>query len=174
MYVASWQTPLWLCDSESCILSFLLPCHIYSKINSNYAQSFMTYGCCIVSLRLLYYWTFQLFMNACPSNLSVQCLGLGNDCSKNYIIVDGIPTSCIYRNDIEACTYNMNSCIQVNPIWYIWIGLIGSLMYIYLFLMNGIIRKKIRYAKSIPDSNDICESTILSPCGLAQSYREIV
>ena len=101
MYVSSWQTSLWECDSESCILSFLLPCHIYSKVNSNYAYSFMSYGICIVTIRLLYYWTFILYTNACPPNHSEQCLGLGNDCHDYYTTINGLTTACIYRKDIE-------------------------------------------------------------------------
>jgi hypothetical protein len=174
MYISTWQTSLWECDSESCILSFILPCHIYSKINMNYASSFIMYGSFILSIRLFYYWGFILYNNACPTNYSDQCLGLGKECETYYTIIDGTSTACIYRNDINACTYNIKSCIKVHNSWYVWIGIYCSIIYLFLFLMNCAIRKKVRYLKSIQDGNDICESTLLSPCGLAQAYREIV
>jgi hypothetical protein len=174
MYVTTWQTPLWMCDAESCILSFILPCHIYSKINVNYAWSFILYGSCVLSIRFLYYWCFILSTNACPAKYSDQCLGLGNDCSSYYTTINGIPTSCIYRNDIHACTYNIKSCIRVQDGWYVWFGITCCMLYLCIFLMNYTTRKKIQISKFIQDGNDICESTLLSPCGLAQSYREIV
>ena len=81
---------------------------------------------------------------------------------------------CIYRKDIDACTYNIESCIKVNDSMYIWISIGCFIMYLFLFLMNYQTRKLIQIQHSILGSNDICESTILSPCGLAQAYREIV
>jgi hypothetical protein len=174
MYTSTWQTSLWACDSESCILSFILPCHIYSKISNGYASSFIIYGSCVLSVRLFYYWCYVLYNNACPSNYSDQCLGLGNACSSYYTTIDGTPTSCMYRNDISACTYNIKSCIQVHNSWYTWAGISCSIIYLFIFLMNYTIRKKVRIVNFIQDGNDICESTCLSPCGLAQAYREIV
>lgn len=174
MYISTWKTPLFMCDSESCILSFILPCHIYSKINYPYAFSFLAYGGCIISIRFMYYWIMTLYTNACPAHHSDYCLGLGNQCESYYTIVDGTTTPCIYRKDIDACTYNFESCIKVDDGLYIWISIGCFIMYLFLFLMNYQTRKIIQYQHSIKGSSDICESTLLSPCGLAQAYREIV
>jgi hypothetical protein len=115
-----------------------------------------------------------LYTNACPAHHSDYCLGLGNQCESYYTIVDGTTTPCIYRKDIDACTYNFESCIKVDDGLYIWISIGCFIMYLFLFLMNYQTRKIIQYQHSIKGSSDICESTLLSPCGLAQAYREIV
>jgi len=172
-----WKTSLYTCDSESCILSLLLPCHIYSKIiNKNYLLNFLSYGFVCLSIYNIYYWLNYINQNKCPSNKTEQCVGLGDNCNNNYIYINNIPTKCIYHSDANVCTYNSISCIELDEYrtLNIYLSIFSSISYLFLYLMNYNVREKIKLNKSIKDTYyDIIAVICCYPCGLAQSYREI-
>ncbi len=173
-----WKSSLYGYSSESCLLGFLLPCHIYSKIKSNYyLLNFISYGCVIICINNIYYWFSFYNKHKCPSKESSQCYGL-DDCQNHYIYIDNIPTKCIYYEDAQICAYNKISCILKNDLHqlnkYLWV--FCSVSYLFLFILNYSIRYKIRNDKQIKSNLcvDLCAVTICYTCGLAQEYREVV
>jgi len=43
--VREWTTSLCTVDSESCLVTWLLPCHVYAKLNlTSYGLHFMSYA----------------------------------------------------------------------------------------------------------------------------------
>jgi hypothetical protein len=52
-----WLTNMCECDAESCILSHILPCHIYAKLNGKcYLFNFLSYAFLLGSIYNVYYW----------------------------------------------------------------------------------------------------------------------
>jgi hypothetical protein len=171
-----WKTPLCHCDSESCILAYLLPCHIYSKLWGNYYLfHFVSYGLLVTSIYNMYYWMNYIVIHKCPSLQTEYCIGLGENCSEYYMFVNGIPSRCVYEYHEQICTYNTLSCIEMDDYkkTKLILSLFFSFSYVSLFLMNYFVRRKVKRDNDIEEGNDLCESTLCSLCGLAQEYREI-
>jgi hypothetical protein len=169
-----WKTPLCQCDSESCILAYLLPCHIYSKLwGSLYLFHFLSYGLLVTSIYNVYYWINYITINKCPSLQTDYCITLGENCSNYYMMVNGIPSKCVYHEQI--CTYNTLSCIEMDEYkkTKLMLVILFSGSSTLLFFMNYFVRRKVKRDNDIEEGHDICESTICSVCGLAQEYREI-
>ncbi len=175
---SQWKSSLYECDSESCLLSILLPCHIYSKFKSNgnyYLLNFLSYGFVLICINNIYYWFSYYNKHECPSKESSQCFGL-TDCQNNYIYIDNIPTKCIYYEDAQICAYNKVGCILKKDLHelnkYLWF--FCSVSYLFLFIMNYSLRNKIRNNKQIKSNAciDLCAVTVCYTCGLAQEYRE--
>ena len=171
--LGKWKTSLCYCDSESCILAYLLPCHIYSKLwGKQYLFHFLSYGLLVTTIYNVYYWINYININQCPSLQTDYCLGLGENCSNYYMLVNGIPSKCVYHEQI--CTYNTLSCIEMDEYkkTKLILILLFSGSYALLYCMNYFVRRKVKRDNDIEEGNDICESTICSLCGLAQEYRE--
>ena len=171
-----WSTSLCSADSESCIVTTLLPCHVYAKLNlANYGVHFISYAFLILCIRnayssLMYFYTYH-----CPSMKTDQCFFMDKDeCSANYMVVNGVTTPCYYNTDVDICIFSQTGCILVQSSTYTWLSILLSLSYGGLFYMNYRARQLIRTTYSISPSQECIASTACSPCGLAQAYREIV
>lgn len=161
----SWS-PLCKCDSESCLVSYCLPAHVYAKGHKGYLFYFLLYSAVILQLRAIYVEIFVQHYYACPSKEASECIGLGDTCEQHYMVINGVTTPCLYEN---VCIHAVESCIIPSSIPY-WI--LGFL-YFSLFSMHYELRKRVKQDKQIQGS-DAVESICCSTCGLAQVYREIV
>jgi hypothetical protein len=171
----SWSTTLCTYDSESCIVTWLLPCHTYAKLRlTSYGIHFLAYAFLVLGIRnILSTWSY-IHMYKCPSHYTDQCITVQGKCSEYYTHINGIPTECIYVDEIDACIYNSQSCIHVHSSLYVFFSCMLSIFYVCLWMMNYSARKVIRDTYQLKEENECVASTILSPCGLSQGYREIV
>jgi len=170
-----WTTSLWALDCESCIVTTLLPCHVYAKLNlTNYAIHFLSYALLVLCVRNVYSSLSYLHTYDCPSSETDQCIFLEADCSKYYMVENGVTTPCYYNKDLDACIFSQTACIRVHSSTYTYLSILLSLSYCGLFYMNYKARQLIRTTYSISPSQECVASTACSPCGLAQAYREIV
>lgn len=166
-----WATSLFICDPESCILSHVLPCHIYAKIYRDcYLFHFIYYGIFSVSLYNVYYWINYINKNRCPDLETGYCIGLDN-CSQYYMMVNGIPSKCIFDNNI--CIHSKRDCFTNYNKLNMWLSLLGSASYIILSMLHYFLREKVKRDYNLEGNYDACAVTIFSPCGLAQEYREL-
>ena len=173
-----WKTSLYTCDSESCLLSLLLPCHIYSKFKSNsYLFNFLSYGCVIMCINNIYFWFSYYNKKECPLHESDQCYDL-DDCQNHYIYIDNVPTKCIYYEDVQICAYSKDACILSDDLHKInrELWMFVSISYLFLFIMNYSFRSKIRNDNKLKSDLciDLCAVTVCYTCGLAQEYREVI
>ena len=174
----SWKTSLFHFDCESCFLSNIVPCHVYSKIMSTtsleYTTRIILYIVLYSSIYELMYIQNNINHNICPSIQVDNCI-LSDNCLDNYMIVDSIPSACRYVDGI--CVYNEYQCIYItryNDIYQITF-LLSSIMYIAITYLHYQARKHIQNKKNISSSMslDICAVTLCSSCGLSQEYREL-
>jgi len=170
MYQREWTTSLFHFDPESCILAYVLPCHIYAKIQGSYLCSFLYYGIFSVSIYNVYYWLNFINKNRCPESIADQCFGLKENCSQYYMIINGIPSKCIFN---ELCYHSESSCFTNFNKLNMYLSLFGSFCYFILFSLNYLLREKVKTQYNIEGKYDSCAVTIFSCCGLAQEYREI-
>lgn len=173
--VREWATSLFSFDSESCLVTWLLPCHVYAKLNlTSYGLHFMSYAALVLGIRSIhsmigYYNTYD-----CPPHETDQCILFDkDDCHRHYMNINGVDTPCIYYGDMNACIFGQVSCIQVHPSTYTWFYSLLSMSYFCLFYMNYKARQVIRNTYSIEPQHE-CLASTCSQCGLAQAYREIV
>lgn len=174
--VREWATPLWTPDTESCVVTWLLPCHVYAKLHlSSYGIHFLSYAFFVLGIRnvyslLAYYQTYH-----CPPSKTDQCILVSQEeCTHHFMNVNGIDSPCVYYSDLNACVFGKDSCIQVPMSAYSWCGSLLSLFYLCLFCMNYQARKVIRTTYHIESNHECVAATGCSLCGLAQAYREIV
>ena len=173
--VNPWSSTLCTYDSESWIVTWLLPCHTYAKLRLNsYGLHFLAYAFFVLAIRNIWSTWSYIHMNKCPSEHTEQCFTVKNHCENHYMHVDGVPTSCIYIDDLDVCIYNSVSCIRVHSSLYAFFTCMLSISYLCLWTMNYSARNVIRETYQLKPENECIASTILSPCGLAQGYREIV
>jgi hypothetical protein len=173
--MTQWKTGLFECNSESCLVTWLLPCHVYAKLNlTHYGCNFILYGLFVLGIRNLYAWMMYLNQNTCPSNHVTQCWGLNEHCGNSYMNIDNRHYQCVYRPDFSTCTYDTINCFHdISPLYVGGMICLG-MIYIGIFFLNYVARKNIKELKEIDTSDNICVHTICSPCSLAQAYREIV
>jgi len=173
--VNPWSTSLFECSTESCIITWLLPCHTYAKLRlTSYGLHFVSYAFLVLAIRNIWSFWSYIHTHKCPSQHTDQCFTVHGTCSNYYTRVDGVPTVCIYVEEIDACIYNSESCIQVHPDVYVFFSCTLSFCYVCLWMMNYSARKVIRDTHQLKEDHECIASTILSPCGLSQGYREIV
>ena len=166
-----WTTTLCDFDPESCILVHLLPCHIYAKIyRICYLFNFIYYGIFTVSIYNCAYWLNYINSNRCPSLITEKCVGLQENCSEYYVIIDGSPAKCVFN---EICYHSQSSCFIKYHDLNMLLSLVSSGSFFVLFLLHYFLREKVKKENNIKGEYDACAVTICSPCGLAQEYREI-
>jgi Cys-rich protein (TIGR01571 family) len=119
-----------------------------------------------------YYWLNYINSNRCPDLNTDQCIGLRENCGQYYVVINGIPAKCI-MNEYNFCSYNEDQCFTDYKKLNVILSLSGTLSYFILFLLNFFLREKVKKEYNIEGEYDSCASTICSPCGLAQEYREI-
>jgi hypothetical protein len=171
-----WSTSLCTPDAESCIVTTLLPCHVYAKLQLvHYGFHFVSYSLLVLCIRNVY--SSLMYLNAydCPPSVTDQCILLdASVCSNHYMIDNGVTTPCYYNTDLDVCIFSQTGCIRVHSSTYTWLSILMCLSYSGLFCMNYKARQLIRTTYSIPPSHECIASTACSICGLAQAYREIV
>lgn len=167
-----WTTSLFHFDPESCILAHIIPCHIYAKIQGCYLFSFFYYGMFVASIYNCYYWLNYINSNRCPDSVTDKCIGLRENCSQYYIVINGVPAKCVF-NEVNICYHSELACYKNYNELNMFLSLLGSSSYFILFLLNYFLREKVKKDYNIEGKYDACAVTICSPCGLAQLYREI-
>lgn len=176
-----WATNLYDCDTESCFLSCIVPCHVYSKIkilNKNKAQycvHLFFYLFIYLSIQQLWYSSNYLSEHTCPQYLIDNCINVIDNCEEHYMIVDDVPSSCIIKNDY--CVYDNYECIskkQSNKT-ALYILIFTSLCYSGITFMHYRVREHIKLIYHIKGNivEDVFAVTCCSTCGLAQEYREL-
>jgi len=175
-HVREWATSLITFDSESCLVTWLLPCHTYAKLNlSSYGLHFMSYAIIVLGIRNIYSGIAYYHTYDCPAHETDQCVLFDKeDCNSHYMNINGVDTPCIYYGDMDVCIFGQVSCIQVHPSTYTWFYSLLSLSYFCLFYMNYKARQVIRNTYLIEPQHECLSSSVCSQCGLAQAYREIV
>jgi len=170
-----WSSTLCTYDSESCIVTWLLPCHTYAKLRlTSYGMHFVAYAFFVLAIRNIWYTWSYIHMYKCPSEHTDQCFTVKEQCENHYTHIDGVPTACIYVDDLDVCVYNSVSCIRVHSSLYVFFSCMLSISYLCLWTMNYSARKVIRDTYQLKGENECVASTVLSQCGLSQGYREIV
>ncbi len=175
--LTDWKTSLMYYDCESCFVSCVAPCHVYAKLKQkSYAKHCFVYALLWYTIQSLYSWNYYVYSNSCPSEKINYCIQLDeNDCNDYYMMINSVPTRCVFHTDANLCTYE-NSCIspsEYNHI-HIFIFISTTMMYSFLWLLHYILRKEIQEKKEINhDSMHCLATTCCSTCGLAQEYREL-
>jgi Cys-rich protein (TIGR01571 family) len=176
---SEWQTGLCKCDTESCFLSCIVPCHVYAKIKSTskseYCLHLVLYIFLYLSLQQLWYSQHYVIQNTCPSILTNTCITIDEDCNKYYILIDDIKYSCVDNNGY--CISNENSCIEQKASTNISLNLFifSSVCYFMLTCLHYSAREYIKSKQIIEHSyvEDILAIVCCPTCGLAQEYREL-
>ena len=174
-----WKTNMFVCDSESCFLSCIVPCHVYAKIISTskslYCINLIIYCIIYLSIHQLWYSQNYIIENTCSKELTDNCISIKDNCENFYMIIDNIPFSCIYTENF--CISNNKSCInhEDSNNSSLTIFLLSSSCYFILVFMNYKAREHIKniYQKETNCVEDITAVTCCSTCGLAQEYREL-
>ena len=175
--LTNWKTSLLHYDCESCFVSHMLPCHVYAKLKQvNYAIHCMLYISLWFTIHFLYSWNYYLYTNICPSTDISYCILLNeSNCNQYYMIVNSVPTRCIFHPDVQLCTMD-TSCITETAYSKIelYIIIVTSMLYTCLWFMHMRVRKEIQQQKEIEyDSYTCMATTCCTTCGLAQEYREL-
>lgn len=176
-----WSTNLYDCESESCFLSCIVPCHVYSKIKllsknkNHYCVHLFVYILLYISIQQLWYTRNYLSDHTCPQNLIDNCINFINNCEDNYMLLDDVPSSCVIKNNL--CVYDNYECItkkQSNKT-AMYIIIITSISYSCLTYMHYKAREHIKLIYNINGNivEDVFAVTCCSTCGLAQEYREL-
>jgi Cys-rich protein (TIGR01571 family) len=176
-----WATHLYTCDTESCFLSCIAPCHVYAKIKSygknkrEYFIHLVVYMVMYISIQQLWYSQQYLNSHMCPSHLTDNCISITDDCDKYYMKVDNVLSSCMIKNNI--CVYDSHECLsskdtKQKSTAFLVVTLIG---YSFLVFLHYNIREKIKVKQTIGGNiiEDVLAITCCSTCGLAQEYREL-
>ena len=168
-----WATSLCHCDPESCILAHILPCHIYAKIYRDcYLFHFIYYGIFSISLYNVYYWLDYINKNRCPILETDYCIGLGENCSQYYMLVNGIPSKCMF-DESNICIHSERDCFTNYKKLNMSLSLLGSISYFILLILHLCLRGKLKTDHNLEENYDACAVTLFSSCGLAQNYREL-
>ena len=176
-----WSSNLYDCDTESCFLSCIVPCHVYSKlkiISKNkkyYCVHLFVYMLLYISIQQLWYANNYLSKHTCPHILIDNCINAIDNCEDNYMIVDDAQSSCVIKNNF--CVYNNYECIsqkQSNKT-ALYLLIITSISYSCLTYIHYKARQYIKLIYNINGNmvEDLFAVTCCSTCGLAQEYREL-
>ena len=176
-----WSTNLYDCDTESCFLSCIVPCHIYAKlknktkIKSQYCVHLFFYIFIYLSIQQLWYSSNYISQHTCPKDLINDCIHAIDNCEDYYMIIDDRPSSCFIKNGY--CVYNEYECISKKQSrkTEMYILIFTSFFYSGLTFMHYKVRQHIKAVYHIDGnlSEDIVAVTCCSTCGLAQEYREL-
>jgi hypothetical protein len=116
---SEWKTSWYHCDTESCILSSYLPCHIYSKVISTHRSHYKWYFLVFLVLYGFYYTTIvgwiYLPTLTCKGAQVVSCVMYDKDtCNDGFVIVNDIHSyQCFWSESIQLCIPTTNQeCIQ--------------------------------------------------------------
>jgi hypothetical protein len=170
---STWKTTLYNPDCESCFLSHIVPCHVYSKVMATtkleYTTRIILYIILYTGIEQMIYLKIRLDQSACPYKLVDNCI-LSDDCINSYMNIGDKSYSC--RLVDGFCLYNEYQCIEYVDTSVIYI--LTSFLYIFLTYLHYSARRFIMIKRNIePKCSDCCAITCCVPCGLAQEYREL-
>jgi hypothetical protein len=171
---STWKTTLYNPDCESCFLSHIVPCHVYSKIMATtkleYTTHIILYIILYTGIEQMIYLKFRLDQSVCPSTLVDNCI-LSNDCINSYMNIGDNSYSCMLVDGF--CLYNEYQCVKDVDTSIIYI--LTSFLYIFLTYLHYSARRFIMIKRNIkPSCTDCCAITCCLSCGLAQEYRELL
>ena len=173
-----WKTNLCHYDCESCFLSYVVPCHVYSKIVSKtpleYTTHLILYGILYIFIHQLLYLQYNLKNSLCPSTEIQNCvLAKVGSCLDNYMIVNSMPSACRILDNV--CIYDEYQCINQYEYYNItkFTLLLTTILYGIFLFMNYQARKYIIKTKKLVSSSDCVIVACCSNCALAQEYREL-
>lgn len=175
--LTNWKTSLLFCDCESCFISYVAPCHVYAKLKQGtYAKHCILYCSLWLMIDSLYSWNYYIYSNSCPAYDISYCIQLGEyDCDQHYMLINSIPTKCVFHTNANLCTYDEHSCISPSEYeeLHTIIFVTTTILYTCLCLLHYTLRKEIQEKKEIEHDSTCCiASTCCYTCGLAQEYRE--
>ncbi len=170
---STWKTTLYNPDCESCFLSHIVPCHVYSKVMATtkleYATRIILYIILYTGIEQMIYLKIRLDQSECPSTLVDNCI-LSDDCINSYMNIGDKSYSC--RLVDGFCLYNEYQCIEDVDTSVIYI--LTSFLYIFITYLHYSARRFIMIKRNIePSCSDCCAITCCVSCGLAQEYREL-
>jgi hypothetical protein len=175
-----WNTSLYNIDTESCIMSICLPCHIYSKVLTN-VRSYYKYCFILMTIFYFFYYSLLFGMNYIPS-LScngyeiITCVGQTSiTCNEYYITVNNDSYQCFWSDSIDLCIPTTNErCVQQNVINgnMITIYTCFTIFSLLLFYINYKFRTTYEDNHFIERGWDTFISLFCSICSNAQIYRE--
>ena len=178
-----WKTQWYQFDTESCVLSSILPCHIHSKILSKKRIYYKYYFLGFLLLYISYYTTIIGWIYvptlACNGNQVATCTYQSPEtCNELYMLVNTDKTyQCKWLNFIDACVPETSrTCIR-EEIMYGNIAVIASAFGIFTMVYCFV---KFQFRDSYQTVNYIsqkkwkdCFIAIFCPiCSDAQIYRE--
>ena len=171
----TWKTSLYQFDCESCFLSCVVPCHVYSKIMSTtpleYTTRIISYIILYTGIQQLVYIQYRLDNSKCPATEIGNCI-FADNCLAYYMTINDQPSACRY---VEGyCVYSEFQCVKHTH--DIMLILFTSLLYTVLTYLHYSARMYVISKKNLDTvgCSDCCASTYCSLCGLAQEYRELV
>ena len=174
-----WQTSLCKCDSESCFLSCIVPCHVYAKLRartkSEYCVHLFVYMLMYVFINQLLYSNHYIIENTCPNNLINSCISVFNNCNTHYMLIDNNQYACVEENGY--CFADTTSCIEQSTSHKASVNLIiiTSMCYFIIVCLHYSARDYIKTLQNIDESfiENIVGVVCCPTCGLAQEYREL-
>lgn len=172
---STWKTTLYNPDCESCFLSHIVPCHVYSKIMATtkleYTTRIILYIILYTGIEQLIYIKFRLDQTKCPSTFVNNCILTDNyNCINSYMNIGDKYYSC--RLVDNYCVYNESNCAKNLDTSIIYI--LTSVLYIFLTYLHYSARRFLMIKRNIePLCSDCCAITCCALCGLAQEYREL-
>jgi Cys-rich protein (TIGR01571 family) len=175
-----WSTHLYDCDIESCLLSCVVPCHVYAKIRSfgskcKYCVHLIVYISLYVAIQQLWYSQRYLNSHTCPAHLIDNCITITDNCESNYMMVDNVLSACVLKNNI--CLYDTIECIShknSNQTSLMCLTF-TTISYVFLTYLHYTVREQLKLKQNISGNivEDVIAVTCCSTCGLAQEYREV-
>jgi hypothetical protein len=170
----TWMSTLYNPDCESCFLSNVVPCHVYSKIMSTtkleYTIRIILYIILYTGIEQLIYIKYKLDNSMCPPGLINNCI-LSDNCQESYMMIGDKSYSCRLLDGF--CVYGEYQCNKDVDTSVIY--LMTSFLYVIMTYIHYTARKHIMERKNIQQHciTDFCAITCCVPCGLAQEYREL-
>jgi hypothetical protein len=170
----TWKTSFFNFDCESCFLSYVVPCHVYSKIMSRtsleYTTRIILYIILYTGIEQMIYIKYKIDKSMCPSEQLDNCI-FATNCENTYMMIGENAYSCRFVDGF--CVYNKYQCIQSANTSIIY--LLTSIVYVVLTYMHYSARRHMIIEKNIEPHclTDCCAITCCVQCGLAQEYREL-
>lgn len=178
----TWKTPWYQCDTESCIMSLCLPCHIHSKIMINVRSNYKLYFAVSFMFYLFYYTTifgmFYIPSLTCDGELTDTCMyQTQNLCNQLYVLVNIDKTyQCKWVGFLDTCIPETNiiclrkDIVNGNMSIIITFFCIFTLIYAYFKVQ---FREVYQSNNHIPRKKwDYLISLCCPICSDAQLYRE--
>ncbi len=177
------KTPWYRFDTESCVLSAILPCHIYSKVLTR-KRSYYKYYFVLFSLMYAFYYLpiigwIYLPPLTCKGNQVVSCpMYSKNDCLNSFIVLDNDKAyQCFWSKTIDLCIPTTNQqCIQelimegnMDVIYTVF-----SVMFLVVLFTTYQFRSSYQDNHSIPRKTwkDCLIASLFPVCSNAQIYRD--